>query len=511
MAPWSMLSLCPLRALLVAAAQHPDAAARTLCALVSSSHLVFARSNLFCDLPFILTFPALVFCVYGGICSSPPARLYDVGPPCRPRAHRAKETLNKKAVSPHCAPQATSRIRGWARTTSGGASATGRAYAHPRLPRPLRLRGGSSSAATGTPRILISTTSATQRKKVVRKGRREREQSKGVSGLSSTAVLCAPHAHRAEETLDESVTGPPAVQELECDREMGIGMGIADRRTDGADNGYARAWTGGDGEKERERGKGKQYGGGRGSAACAGRGGGSSVRMKGDTARARRVSRRMLGVIELEPHHCSVSLGSFEAVAGRVLLGLFAPERLVERRNAFCTSPSCSMVAYAECTSRARVAPMLSLLELEPVACARMWVRVRCPVVGTSEYSASMQKEYDFFRARLERAPRWWRQRQERPGLDRAVLCFLSSAPGLPPNFRRLSVEFSFRLPLGKSPSGRFTGGVNEVEPKLRPTTICQLIQIVGPRVESRMHLDPQFSEEGKGAASAANKKGIQE
>ncbi|KAJ7874605.1 hypothetical protein B0H13DRAFT_1894510 [Mycena leptocephala] len=50
-------------------------------------------------------------------------------------------------------------------------------------------------------------------------------------------------------------------------------------------------------------------------------------------------------------------------------------------------------------------------------------------------------------------------------------------------------------------------GGENEVEPKLRPTTICQLIQIVGPRVESH----PQFSAEGEGAASAANKKGIQE
>jgi hypothetical protein len=35
----------------------------------------------------------------------------------------------------------------------------------------------------------------------------------------------------------------------------GIGIGIADRRSDGADDGYARAWTGGDGEKERERGK----------------------------------------------------------------------------------------------------------------------------------------------------------------------------------------------------------------------------------------------------------------
>jgi hypothetical protein len=32
-----------------------------------------------------------------------------------------------------------------------------------------------------------------------------------------------------------------------------IGIGIANRRTDGADDGYARAWTGGDGEKERER------------------------------------------------------------------------------------------------------------------------------------------------------------------------------------------------------------------------------------------------------------------
>jgi hypothetical protein len=37
-----------------------------------------------------------------------------------------------------------------------------------------------------------------------------------------------------------------------------IGIGIANRRTDGADDGYARAWTGGDGEKERERGKGKR-------------------------------------------------------------------------------------------------------------------------------------------------------------------------------------------------------------------------------------------------------------
>jgi hypothetical protein len=53
----SMLSLRPLRALLVAAAQHPDAAARTLCVLVSSSHLVFAQSNLSCDLPFILPLP----------------------------------------------------------------------------------------------------------------------------------------------------------------------------------------------------------------------------------------------------------------------------------------------------------------------------------------------------------------------------------------------------------------------------------------------------------------------
>jgi hypothetical protein len=38
----------------------------------------------------------------------------------------------------------------------------------------------------------------------------------------------------------------------------GIGIGIANRRTDGADDEYARAWTGGDGEKERERGKGKR-------------------------------------------------------------------------------------------------------------------------------------------------------------------------------------------------------------------------------------------------------------
>jgi hypothetical protein len=37
-----------------------------------------------------------------------------------------------------------------------------------------------------------------------------------------------------------------------------IGIGIANRRTDGADDGYARAWTGGDGKKERERGKGKR-------------------------------------------------------------------------------------------------------------------------------------------------------------------------------------------------------------------------------------------------------------
>jgi hypothetical protein len=39
---------------------------------------------------------------------------------------------------------------------------------------------------------------------------------------------------------------------------MMTGIGIADRRTDGADDGYARARMGGDGEKERERGKGKR-------------------------------------------------------------------------------------------------------------------------------------------------------------------------------------------------------------------------------------------------------------
>jgi hypothetical protein len=59
-----MLSLCPLRALLVTAAQHPDAAAWTLCALMSSSQLVFAQFNLFCDLPFsFFPFPVLVYCV----------------------------------------------------------------------------------------------------------------------------------------------------------------------------------------------------------------------------------------------------------------------------------------------------------------------------------------------------------------------------------------------------------------------------------------------------------------
>ncbi|KAJ7874607.1 hypothetical protein B0H13DRAFT_2669050 [Mycena leptocephala] len=167
-------------------------------------------------------------------------------------------------------------------------------HADPRLACPLRLRGGSSSAATGTPRwsvgrVLIPTTSA--RKKAVTK-------QEGASRLSSTTVLYAAHAHCAAETLDESAVSPhgaerahthdwPArrgyeVRELERDvdvfalaltpssrlyscsdsydriRMTGIGIGSGNRRTDGADDGYARAWTGGDGEKERERDKGKR-------------------------------------------------------------------------------------------------------------------------------------------------------------------------------------------------------------------------------------------------------------
>ncbi|KAJ7909762.1 hypothetical protein B0H13DRAFT_2330017 [Mycena leptocephala] len=74
-------------------------------------------------------------------------------------------------------------------------------------PPAANTRCRSSSAATGTPTlvrwashmaVLIPATSATRRKKAVRKGEGS------ASRVSSTAILCAAHAHCAEETLDES-------------------------------------------------------------------------------------------------------------------------------------------------------------------------------------------------------------------------------------------------------------------------------------------------------------------
>ncbi|KAJ7820040.1 hypothetical protein B0H13DRAFT_2452374 [Mycena leptocephala] len=63
-------------------AAHPDpAAARSAYALVSSSRLVFAQSNLSCDLPFSFSPFRVSYTAYAGICSSPPA-----GVP-RPAAH----------------------------------------------------------------------------------------------------------------------------------------------------------------------------------------------------------------------------------------------------------------------------------------------------------------------------------------------------------------------------------------------------------------------------------------
>ncbi|KAJ7838136.1 hypothetical protein B0H13DRAFT_2677593 [Mycena leptocephala] len=251
-----------------------------------------------CDLPFILPLPGsgalrMRACAH----SYPPEYLV---PLCVsaglahwsvPRAVRAPTALRTRREHSVAAPRATSRIRGWA-------------------PPGLYDKRGSAHTRDCPARCDYEV--------------REPERGYWDPG---TAVLCAAHAHRAEETLDESTVSPPTpapdgasedrrcttrgvnegaerahprdwpachgyeVWELERDGEecicalpralgslrrlcsrsasydrimmtgIEIGIGIANRRIDGADDGYARAWTGGDGEKEREleRGKGKRW------------------------------------------------------------------------------------------------------------------------------------------------------------------------------------------------------------------------------------------------------------
>ncbi|KAJ7874593.1 hypothetical protein B0H13DRAFT_1894496 [Mycena leptocephala] len=97
--------------------------------------------------------------------------------------------------------------------------------------------------------ILIPTMSA--RKKAARKGReceRTREEIERDGEVSSRSrSRPAPDDHCSRSDSGDRIM-------------MGIGIGIADRRTDGADDGYARARMRGDGEEEREleRGKGKR-------------------------------------------------------------------------------------------------------------------------------------------------------------------------------------------------------------------------------------------------------------
>ncbi|KAJ7806840.1 hypothetical protein B0H13DRAFT_2686637 [Mycena leptocephala] len=104
------------------------------------------------------------------------AALYDVGTPCRPRAHRTEDSTRAQY-------RRTARHVAHPRVGAAGAVRQAGEHAHPRLACPLRLRGGSSSTATGTlaletaMAILILTTSAT-RKKAVREGRRERERAR---------------------------------------------------------------------------------------------------------------------------------------------------------------------------------------------------------------------------------------------------------------------------------------------------------------------------------------------
>ncbi|KAJ7869798.1 hypothetical protein B0H13DRAFT_2669965 [Mycena leptocephala] len=210
------------------------------------------------------------------------AVLWAVRPP-----RRAEETLDESAEPRHTAPaRAAWCIRGWV-WTAGAVPATGaRAW----LPGPL------ASVRRTTAMDILITTSATQRKVVTKgkvgaragkaKSRRRpteydvresgRGRGRGVLGrVRSISTSCAHAATCLEDGLCDERGENEGTEHLDhdwplahsrlCSRSAsydrimmtGIGIGIANRRIDRADDGHARARMGGDGEEERELERGK--------------------------------------------------------------------------------------------------------------------------------------------------------------------------------------------------------------------------------------------------------------
>ncbi|KAJ7797075.1 hypothetical protein B0H13DRAFT_2507773 [Mycena leptocephala] len=163
-------------------------AQRVRVSALESSHtqnLMFAQSNLCAIfLPFF-PFLALVLCLYESRLS-----------PALVRACRREERDTRGGVSAvprhrgHTPRRVSEGGRCWGCMTSGGNERYGKSIHIPATAPP------AATTKTTAMDILIPTTST--RKKVVRKGRRERER------VSSTAVLCAARTHHAAETLDES-------------------------------------------------------------------------------------------------------------------------------------------------------------------------------------------------------------------------------------------------------------------------------------------------------------------
>ncbi|KAJ7872908.1 hypothetical protein B0H13DRAFT_2553117 [Mycena leptocephala] len=125
-------------------------------------------------------------------------QLHDVGPPCRPCAHRTEDSTRA---------QYRRTARHVAHPRVGAAGPVRRALQDEHMhTHDCPACHGSSSAATGTPRRSVGRRPPSSSRLRARGRRRLGKEGGRASGLSSTAVRCAAHAHCAAETLDESAT-----------------------------------------------------------------------------------------------------------------------------------------------------------------------------------------------------------------------------------------------------------------------------------------------------------------
>ncbi|KAJ7866297.1 hypothetical protein B0H13DRAFT_1898191 [Mycena leptocephala] len=294
---------------------------------------------------------------------------------------------------------------------------------------------GSSSVATGPSRwsvgrVLIPTTSAWKR--AVRKRRREHKRDKEKAHheetLDESAVYRHTRTHTPARCLEDrrcATSGVNEGAEFAHTRDQPAGRGYevrelerdGDIRTDGEDDGYARAWMGGDGEKERERGKGKR----RRAEHDERKEGRVRVRVRGSWERSGKARESALRILVV-----SLTARLDDVVELELVNFSLLPKALAYVLD--------SPVSHGVCglhEARASLAPVLSPLELE---------RAAGGVQGCG-YAA-----HGFRNSSAGIAPLC-------KGV--CIVNFLrahpSSPPGLLPSFRRLSAEFSFQPSPGRS------------------------------------------------------------